>query len=194
MNTRHVRFPTLLIASLSFVVATAWYVVVYRRRDVLDQRAQELGAQQMEIERGRAVHVTSESVEHEIGLMNDEASDYMDRWDSSRDGSVVYRKLDEYAAETGVRVIRIEPSKSGVEVQRHGATVSVAGFIVEVQGTFASVLAYVERVQHQTGMTRIRAIRVYPAGSSDQNASVIAMIQTEHIVARGVFQTAGVTP
>lgn len=194
MNSRLVQIPTLLIASLCFVVVAIWYFAVYQRREVLDRRMQELSSGLFEIEQGEATHVSSEFVEGEISLMNREADIYKDHWERSGDASTIYRKLDQFAADAGVSVVRIEPSKSGVEIQREGTTISVVGFIVEVHGAFPDVLAYIELVQHQTGMTKFQSIRLYPSVASGQEGTVVATIQTEHVSAGGVFQTAEVTP
>lgn len=195
MNVRSTPFPILLIFSACFVNVALWYFVVHQRAPGLEQRREELRALTLEIEQGNADRANGSSVGDMIGQMEEEASFHRATWERSSDASALYRGFDQIAERSGVRVIRIEPTKAGFEIRRDDAKVSVSGFIVEIQGTYSGVCDFIAVVQHDTGLTRFKSIRLFPSGDqTGADGLVLATMQTEHVAVAGVFKTPEVTP
>lgn len=184
-----------MIISGCFLVVALWYFAVHRREPVVEMRRSQLESQVQEITDGHDAALTASEVQSMVDRMNTESQFYESHWHEAADSSAIYRRLDQIAADAQVSVVRIEPSKSGVQIRRQNSNVVVSGFSIEVKGPFPNVCEFIEHVQMQTGMTRVDAVRIYPVGAQmDRRDDVTATIQTSHIAAEGVFEVSEATP
>lgn len=187
MNGRLSRFPVLCVFSGCFLVVMAWYFGVHRRWAVVDDLRSQLESQQAVLEQGGVDDASVRRVSVMLEQMEEEAAFYQRCWRSSYDSSALYQELDALAAEAGVQLIRIEPSKTGVQLHRKDAKVRVEGFIIEAQGPYAKVAEFIGSVHQSTGLTRFKSLRVYPASGNGAADQVVATVQTEHVAVTGVF-------
>jgi len=181
------------MVSASFVVVAAWYFGVHSRQASVDQLKVELESQTSEIEQGKADEAAfGAGLSAMIQRMEQESSLYRAAWAHSSDAAVLYRGFDEAAQDAGVRVVRLEPSKGGIRTERQGASIETHGFVVEVEGVFEGVMRFIRQVQYGGGMTRIKSIRLYPAADTEASeSSVRAIVQSEHVSVRGLFEEDG---
>lgn len=184
-----------MIISGCFLVVVLWYFAVHQREAIVETRRSQLDAQLQEITEGHAAPLSSAQVQSMIDQMDEESGFYESHWRQSADSSSTYGLLDQIAADAQVSVVRIEPSKSGVQIRRQNSNVSVSGFSIEVKGSFPNVCDFIENVQLRTGMTRVDAVRIFPIGAQlEHRDQVTATIQTSHIAVDGVFEVSEATP
>ncbi|KAA0215996.1 MAG: hypothetical protein DYG94_09895 [Leptolyngbya sp. PLA3] len=188
MNGRLSRFPTLCVFSGCFVVVAAWYFGVHQRWAIVEDLRHELEAQQAVLEQEGIDDASVQRVNAMLEHMGEEAAFYQQCWRSAYDSAALYEELDVLAAGAGVQLVRIEPSKSGMQLHRKDANVNVEGFIIEVQGPYADVAEFIGRVHESTGLTRFKSLRVYPSSTgADSGGIVVATMQTEHVAVSDVF-------
>ncbi|MCL4219885.1 MAG: hypothetical protein KJZ65_00810 [Phycisphaerales bacterium] len=187
MNGRLSQFPTLCVFSGCFLVVVAWYFGVHRRWAMVDELRTQLEIQQGVIEQAGVDEASVRRVSAMLAQMGEEAAFYQHCWRSGYDSAALYQELDALAAEAGVQLVRIEPSRTGVQLQRKDAKVRVEGFIIEAQGPYANVAEFVGRVHQSTGLTRFKSLRVYPSSSQGATGQVVATLQTEHVAVAGLF-------
>lgn len=181
------RFPLLCVFSGCFLVVVAWYFGVHRRWAIVEELRNQLRGQQSVLEQQGIDEGSVRRVGALIEQMGEEAAFYRQCWRSSYDSSALYQELDALAAAAGVQLVRIEPSKTGVQLHRKDARVRVEGFIIEVQGPYADVAEFVGSVHASTGLTRFKSLRVYPSSTQGQSGLVVATLQTEHVAVTDVF-------
>lgn len=96
----------------------------------------------------------------------------------------LYDKYREAAAEAGVRLTRIDPTSvkpsSSLEA-RSGYELETAGYDVQVDGSYASIVAFVEAIETSFGLARITSLRVSPEADRVTGKTLItASIQALH--------------
>lgn len=188
MNGRLSQFPTLCVFSGCFLVVVAWFFGVHRRWAIVEDLRNQLASQQMVLEQEGIDDASVRRVSGMSEQMNDEAAFYKQCWRSSYDSASLYQELDALAASAGVQLVRIEPSKTGMQLHRKDARVRVEGFIIEVQGPYAAVAEFIGSVHESTGLTRYKSLRVYPSATqSGSSGLVVATLQTEHVAVSEVF-------
>lgn len=179
----------MLVAVASFAVIAVWQVGVRPMQGRYMASRAGFEAARAELERGRSQKQNAISDPRAtLSEMREIADSYGAVFEELTDASSVYDRFDPLARETGVSIKRLEPSGRAASFSDGPAEVATCGFVVDCEGTLDAAGAFIDRIQHDTGLSRVTSIRIIPARDSSGERLLVHMsVKTEHVGIRDLF-------
>lgn len=184
MNEQARQFAV-LVGGVSVVAAAAWYAAVRPLAEALDADRRRLRSDCSEIERA---HQTFDSAATEATIARIElhTQEWRSLWSMGNDAAALYERLQSLAHANGVRIERIEPRTSGINLRNRNELhdlkidAQTTAYKVDLQGEFDQLVGFLDAVQRQTGLSRIDTIRIGPAPIATAPTNLEATITTTH--------------
>lgn len=186
-----VRQFLFVMVGIAAIAGAAWHVLIDPMAVALEADRARLVAWTQEIERVSRERASAEIDPAEVvrGLERD-AERYRELWSIGVDAPRLYEIIENLAANAGVRIDRLEPrvSVNG----REGSLILLkeveldsfaehTAYRIDCLGTFDAITRFVDAVQRETGLTRIRSVHYVEARTGDPEAPVRATINTLHV-------------
>lgn len=175
-RTSLVKQTALMAAAMSVLAAGGWFVALRGVHGRLQEARRALQRQEAVLAAGATPAVDAaartEEYERRAAQLRRVIADT-----PTADG--IYERLQRAAAASGVKLDRIEPvsgSRRIMDLTRQaGVAVEPVAVELRARGSFASLAAFTEQVEHCTGLCKVTSVKVLPAEDSTPRAPTAAL-------------------